>query len=63
MVGDGVGKAMNGFMERRSDGFNRQTLRGLYQGVRETVQPVAVSHDGFPFYLVQHFAHLLRGIS
>jgi hypothetical protein len=42
--------------------FDRQALEGLDQRMSETVQPVAVAHDGLALHLVQHFTHLLARV-
>ena len=60
MAGNGMGESIDGFVQRRGEGFDRQAFEGLDQRMRETVQSVTMADDGLSLHLVEYFTHLLR---
>ena len=59
MLGNGVGKTIDLRMQLGRNRLDAQTLKGIDESMRETVQSVAVFHDAFALDIVEHFAHLL----
>ena len=62
MLGDGVGKAANGLVQRRRERLDRQLLEASHQGQREAVHAIAMSTDVLALHIVQHVAYLIRRV-
>ena len=59
MLGDGVGKAADGLVQRGRQRLNRQPLETSHQRQREAMHAIAVSANVFALHVVQHLAHLV----
>ncbi len=60
VLGNGVGKAVNGLAQRGRERFNGDALKGVNQGLDKAVQAISVLADGFALHLIQLLPHLLR---
>src|SRR5260370_16201946 len=60
VLGNGVGKAVNGLAQRGRERLNGDAFKGVNQGLDKAVQAISVLADGFALYLVQLLPHLLR---
>src|SRR5579859_7570211 len=55
-------ESADSFVQSGSERLDCQTLEGLHQRVTEAVQSVAVTDNALALDVIQHFAHLPRGI-
>src|SRR5437879_6441627 len=60
MLGNGMSKAIDGFVQRRSERLDRQALEGIDQSVSKTVQPIPMLEDALTLDVVQDCKYLLR---